>query len=53
VLRLHRTYEPSDVGLEAGRTDCPDRDCDGWAFRAQLSEPRIAHAHTSNKERLP
>jgi len=48
-----RTYEPSDADLEAGRTDCPDRGCGGWTFRAQLLEPSTPDAHPSNKECLP
>jgi len=45
-----RTYAPSAADLEAGRTACPYPACDGWTFHAQLAEPRIADARTSNEE---
>lgn len=33
------TYEPTDEDLDAGRTGCPDPDCGGWTFWAELVEP--------------
>lgn len=33
------TYEPTAEDFDAGRTGCPDPDCGGWTFRAELVEP--------------
>ncbi len=34
-----RTHEPSAEDLARGRTSCPDPDCGGWTFTAELAEP--------------
>ena len=34
-----RTYEPSIDDFAAGRIECPDPDCGGWTFWAQLDGP--------------
>lgn len=33
------TYEPAVEDLDAGRTGCPDPDCGGWMFWAELVVP--------------
>lgn len=33
------SFEPSVEDFAAGRTGCPDPDCDGWTFWAELREP--------------
>ena len=35
------TYEPTVGDFAAGRTECPDPDCGGWAFWAQLLSPDV------------
>ena len=34
--RCALTYEPSGADFAVGRTECPDPDCGGWSFWAQL-----------------
>lgn len=41
------TYEPTGADLDAGRVGCPDPDCGGWTFWAELVEP--AAGSTSRK----
>ncbi len=41
------TYEPTVEDFGVGRTECPDPDCGGWTFWAQLVEPGAAQAHRS------
>lgn len=41
------TYEPTPGDFDAGRTACPDPDCGGWTFVAELIEP--AAGRTSRK----
>jgi hypothetical protein len=38
------TYEPTVEDLDAGRTACPDPDCGGWTFWAELVEPAAGPA---------
>ena len=40
------TYEPSAEDFAAGRTECPDPDCLGWTFWAQLRGPGEDQAST-------
>lgn len=42
------TFEPSVEDFASGRTGCPDPDCRGWTFWAQLREPSAYRASSEN-----
>ncbi len=48
--RCALTYEPSGADLAAGRTECPDPDCGGWTFWAQLRRPNDDRSVTAELE---
>ena len=37
--KCQRTYEPTAEAVATGRLGCPDPDCGGWTFVAELTVP--------------